>query len=463
MLAVFDNLCFTNSIYTIYDNLDRKINHPKDNIESIKINNFTPIMYNGMKFLMTSFNGLEHLFLNKNNKIVIKYFIDSKTFGDIVLNKHLNLLNIKKFNSNILSDYDSFYDEHTQLLFIKFQDICIEYFDISNFNLTRLLNSSFDKEKVIISFLDYSINKFTFNLEITSNYIYKQKHFTLPTLPYLYTLTDSNPTLPDSTLPFIGCSVVNYNNDLIGIVNSIVNENKVMITPLLSIIRSLKYLENNNLLITNFDYTVETVDKLNLKDTYNLKNVLKITNLIAENTKNIKQNVFITSINEHLIADDGKIIYNDINIPISTYIWLNMFNKINITYFKNVNNELKSKSKTIYLKNWYKISNISLSKLNYFNTKNTFIFELNEKILLIITNYMKEYPAYKNILQKIYDDRFSIKRKKILLFVKLNKNGKHHFELLEDYLSIADINEKLNVSKSLEIKLSNDTIKLVKN
>jgi hypothetical protein len=452
MLAVFDNLYPKNSIYNIYDNLNNKINFPKDTIWPIKINNFTPIMYNGIKLLLTGLNGLEHLFLNKNNKIIIKYFVDEKTFGDIILNKHLNLLSIKKFNSNILSEYDSFYDEHTQLLFIKFQDICIEYFDISNFNLTRLMNTSFDKEKIIISHLDYSINKLTINSEIASNYIYKQKHFTLPTLPYLYTLTDS-------TLPFIGCSVVNYNNDLVGIVNRIVNENKIMITPLLSIIRSLKYLENNSLLITNFDYTVETLDKLNFK------NILKITNLITENSKNKNQNIFITLIDEHLIADDGKIIYNNNNIPFSTYIWLNMFNKININYLKYKNNELISKTKTIYLKKWDKISNISISKLNYFNTKNTFIFELNEKILSIITTYMIEHTDYKSLLQKIYDNKFSIKRKKILLFVKLNKNENenHHFELIEDYLSIADINEKLNVSKSLEIKLSNNIIKLVKN
>ena len=471
MIAVFDNLCPPNSIYTIYENLDNKINFTNtlsglkyNEILSIKIHNFTSIMYNGIKFLLTSFKGLEHLFLDKNNKIIIKYFIDENTYGDIVLNKHLNLLKIKKFNSDILSEYDSFYDEHTQLLFIKFQDICIEYFDISNFNLTRLINSSFDKEKIIISHLDYSIKKLTINAEISSNYIYKQKHFTLPNLPYLYTITDSN-------IPFIGSSVVNYNNELVGIVNCIVIENKIMITPLISIIRSLKYLESNiNVLsIINFDYDVETIDKsnlkneLNLKNEPNLKNVLKITNLITENYKNKNQDIYITSVDDYPIAENGTIIYNDNNIPLSTYTWLNMLNKIKISYLKYKNSELISKTKTIYLKKWEKISNISISKLIYFNTKNTFIFELNEKILSIITDYMVEHPDYKNLLKKIYNDRFSVRRKKILLFVKLKKNNVHHFELIEDYVSIADINEKLNINNSLEIKLNKHSIKLVKN
>jgi len=455
MLGIFDNLFPQNSIYTIYDYLDNKINNPCDEILSIKIYNFTPIIYNGVKFLITTLLGLEHLFLDKNNKIIIKYFLDENTFGDIVLNKHLNLLKIKKFNSDILSEFDSFYDEHTQLLFIKFKDICIEYFDISSYNLTRLMNTSFIKEKIIISNIDYYLNKLTINSEIATNYIYKQKYFTLPSLPYLYTITDS-------TMPLIGSPVINYNNELIGIVNLINIGNKIMITPIISIIRSLKYLESNNLLITNFDYTIETLNISNLKDESNLKNVLKIKNLISKNFRINDQDLFITSINDYLIADDGTIIYNNNNIPLCTYIWLNMFNKININYLKYKNKELITKTKMIYLKKWEKISNILISKLIYFNTSKTFIFELNEKILSIITDYLVK-NNYKNILQKIYDSRFSIKRKKILLFLKLNKNGFHYFELIEDYNSIADINEKLNISKELDIKLSKYSIKLVKN
>jgi hypothetical protein len=447
MLAIFDNLHPPNSLCTIYDNLKNKINNSKDyNPSYIKVHNLTPIMYNQTKLLLTSFMDLEHLFLDKNNKITLKYFIDNKTFGEIILKKHLNLIKIKKFDLYHLSEYDSFYDEHTQLLFIKFQDICIEYFDISSFNLTRLMNTSFNNQKVIISFLDNHINKFDINSNVSSNYTFIEKNFTLPSLPYLSANVNE-------VVPYKGSSVVNYNKELVGIINNTSPEN-VMITPLLSIIRSLKYLEGNILSLINFDFFVKSIEN---------KNVLKITNLITENPKNKNLKIYITSIDDYPISDDGNIIYNGITIPLNTYTWLNMYKKINITYFKYVNNMLVNKSKVIYLKKWEKISNISLSKLNYFNTKNTFIFELNEKILSIIINYLAEHIVYKNILNKIYDNRFSIKRKKILLFVKLNKNNNHHFELIEDYDSIADINEKLNISKSLEIKLSNDTIKLVKN
>jgi hypothetical protein len=453
MLGIFDNLCPPNSLYTFYDDLKKNINKLKDvELTHIKVHNFTPIMYNQTKFLLTSLLGLEHLFLNKNNKIMIKYFIDDKTFGEIILKKHLDLLNIKNFNIDLLSEYDSFYDEHSQLLFIKFQDICIEYFDISVFNLTRLMNTSFSEQKIIISFLDNYINKLDINSNILSDYTFIEKNFTLPSLPYLTIKVND-------LIPYKGSSVVNYNNELIGIVNNSNPDNIINITPLLSIIRSLKYLEgkNSKLLLIGFDFVVKSIEN---------KNVLKITKLITENPKNKNLNIYITSIDDYLISDDGNIIYNGRNIPLNTYIWLNMDNKIDnkidITYFKYVNDMKVNKTKSIYLKKWDKISNISLSKLNYFNTKNTFIFELNEKILSIIINYLAGDIDYRNILTKIYDNRFSIKRKKILLFVKLKKNN-HHFELIEDYDSIADINEKLNISKSLEIKLSNDTIKLVKN
>jgi hypothetical protein len=455
MLAVFDNLHSKNSLLDIYDKLNNKINYPNE-VEktTIKIFNLTPIFYKGIKFLITSFLGLEHLFLNRNNKIIIKYFFEDETFGNIIINKHLNLLNIKKFNLDFFQEYDSFYDEHTQLLFIKFQDICIEYFDISDFNLNRLINTSFKNQKVNISFIDNSVNKITIETEILSDYIFKNKYFTFHDLPYLTALTQTY-------LPRKGAPVVNYNNDFIGIVNYISSGNKIMITPLMNIIRSLKYLESKvNILYTlDFDYIVEKIE--NLDDKSSLKNVLKITKNITDNSK--ISNIYIMSVDDNLISDNGNIIYNDINIPLKTYIWLNMLNKINITYLKYEDTKFITKKKIIYLKKWYKISNISVSKLNYFNTKNKFIIELNEKILSIIVNYLNNNPNYITILDKIHNDRFSILRKKILLFIKLNKNSNHHFELIEDYVSIADINEKLNTTKSLEIKLSNDIIKLVKN
>jgi len=454
MLGIVDNL-HNDFLCNIYEKIDNRINKSDDTKSSVKIINFTPIIYNGKKFLITSLFGLEHLFLNKNNKIFIKYFIDENTYGNIILNKHLNLLNIKKFNIDFIEKYDSFFDEHTQLLFIKFQDICIEYIDISNFNLPRLINTLYNDQKITISFLDNSITQSNIDTTISSDYIYKHKYFTFHELPYLITFCHSN-------IPRKGSRVINYNNELVGIVNNVILGNKIMITPLMSIIRSLKYLEHNNnsMFTIGFDYVVEKIEKISHSSHYN-NNVLKITKNITDNSKD--NEIYITSIDNNFIADDGKIMYNDNNIPLKTYIWLNMLNKININYLKYKNNELKTKTKLIYLKKWDKISNISISKLNYLNTKNSFIFELNEKILSIINNYLIEHTKYNSILDKIYNDRFSIKRKKILLYVKLNKNGEHHFELIEDYISIADINEKLNMSKSLEIKLSNDIIKLIKN
>ena len=247
MLAVFNNLFSQNSLFTIYDNLKNKIyNYKNLEIPHIKVYNFIPIIYNKKKFLLTSLEGLENLFLDKkNNKILLKYFIDDNTNGEIILNKHLNLLNIKNFNIDYINEIDSFYDEHARLLFIKFQDICIEYIDISNFYLTRLLNTSFKDEKIIISFIDNDIKKINIDTKISSDYIYIDKYFTLPPLPYLTINNYSNISV------YKGSMVNNYNNDFIGIINSIYKEN-LLITPLLSIIRSLKYLEGSNSIILFF-------------------------------------------------------------------------------------------------------------------------------------------------------------------------------------------------------------------
>ena len=446
MLAIFDNNLTFNSIFTIYDYLDKKINNIKETQPLIKIYNLTPIIYKNMKFLVTSFLGLEHLFLEKNREINIKYFLDDKTFGDIKLTRYYNLLKKKNIDFDFYSNYDCFYDEHSQLLFIKFQDICIEYLEISHFNLTRLMHYNHTDEHVIIDFIDNSIKKNTFNNKISSNYIFKHKYVTLPPLPYLTINTNND------ILPYKGSSIVNLNNDLIGIVNYLIDE-CIIITPLLSIIRSLKYFKNNVINTLFFDYTVEIHNEIN---------ILKINNLITTNSKKskiINQNISICSLDNYNFDSDGNIIYNKNNkFPIYTYIWLNMINKIKITYFTDDKN---IETKIVILKKWDKISNIQISKLKYINNKNTYIFELNEKILSIIKNYMFYNIEYHHLLHKINNNKFSSKRKNILLLIKIKKN-KHFIDIIDEYNSLTEISTKLNSIDQLEINLLDKKVRLFK-
>jgi hypothetical protein len=66
MLAVIDNINKPNSINTLYEDIENKIYNTKNKIKyDIILHNLTPIKYKNMKFLVTSLNGLEHLFLDK--------------------------------------------------------------------------------------------------------------------------------------------------------------------------------------------------------------------------------------------------------------------------------------------------------------------------------------------------------------------------------------------------------------
>ena len=271
----------------------------------------------------------------------------------------------------------------------------------------------------------------------------------MPPLPYLTINTNND------ILPYKGSSIVNLNNDLIGIVNYLI-DGCIIITPLLSIIRSLKYFENNVINTLFFDYTVEIHNEIN---------ILKINNLIttnskkSKNTKIINQNISICSLDNYNFDSDGNIIYNKNNkFPIYTYIWLNMINKIKITYFTDDKN---IETKIVILKKWDKISNIQISKLKYINNKNTYIFELNEKILSIIKNYMFDNTEYHHLLHKINNNKFSSKRKNILLLIKIKKN-KHFIDIIDEYNSLTEISTKLNSIDQLEINLLDKKIRLFK-
>jgi hypothetical protein len=480
MLAVIDNINKSKSINTLYEDIENKIYKKKSEIKyDIILHNLTPIKYKDMKFLVTSLNGLEHLFLDKNRKIVIKYFLDKENYGDITLKKNLNLLKNKEKNDKFKSlydyKYDSFYDEHTNLLFIKFQDICIKYFDLEDIKIERLLSNNYINKNIYIKYINHEIDNILINHKISSNLKFNNKFMSFPPIPYLTIDTDEQ--------PFKGSKIIDENNNLIGIVNNFTN-NKIIITPLLNILRSLKYFEGYSIKSLFFNYKVVNMQTSTLENFKN-RNLLLITKyydskINRNNIENIfEKNNIIYSINDNYFDNEGNIKFNELNIPIYSYLWLFMFKKVEIKFIPkikliNVNFEeekiilnesnfedLNLKKIVINLEKLEKINNIKISKLNYINTNDIYIFELNEKIISIIKNYMIINRQFHSVLDKIYENRYSEKIKNILLYLRIKKNV-HVIDIIEGYKSIYSIEKQLSKLDDLEIIINDDKIKLLK-
>ncbi len=479
MLAVIDNINKPNSINTLYEDIENKIYNTKNKIKyDIILHNLTPIKYKNMKFLVTSLNGLEHLFLDKNRKIIIKYFLDKENYGDITLKKNLNLLKNKQKNDKYKSlydnKYDSFYDEHTNLLFIKFQDICLKYFDLEDIKIERLLSNIYINKNIYIEYINHEIDNITINKKISCNLMFNNKYMSMPPVPYLAIDADEK--------PFKGSKITDENNNLIGIVNNFTN-NKILINPLINILRSLKYFEGNAIKSLFFNYKVVNMQSNIIKDLKN-KNLLLITKFydskINRNNENIfEKNNLIYSINDYNFDDGGNIIFNELNIPIYSYLWLFMFKKVEIKFIPNTtlininveeekiilndsNFQNFSLNKIeINLQKLEKINNIKISKLNYINTDNIYIIELNEKIISIIKNYMIINRQFHSVLDKIYENRYSEKIKNILLYLRIKKNM-HVIDVIEGYKSIYSIEKQLSKLDDLEIIINDDKIKLLK-
>ncbi len=479
MLGVIENITRPNSINTFYEDIKNKIyNLESEKKSQILIHNLTPIKYKNMKFLVTSLNGLEHLFLEKDKEIKIKYFINKDNYGDIILKKYLNLLDVKKFSEDYFLQYDSYYDEHTNLLFIKFQDICIKYFDVEDVNIERLIYNKLINENIYIKFIDHTINNKIMNDKISDNYKFSNKFLSLPPIPYLTINTNND------KFPLDGSQVVDENNNLIGIINYIIDR-KIIIIPLLNIVRSLKYFEGNVIKSLFFDYKVIRtkindvgINKIR-NDYYSLMVTKFYGNKKGRHGKVFHKHNLIYTINNNIFDSEGNIELEGVNIPIYTYLWLKMEEKVNINFIpnsilNNVNFEEENiiledsnfinihyKTKELFLKKLEKINSIRISRINYLNTNDIYIIEINEKILSIIKNYMIQNEYLHPILDKIYNYRYSENATNMLLYLRIKKN-KHIIDIIEDYNSIQSLEKKLSKISNLEINFNNSKLRLLK-
>ena len=75
---------------------------------------------------------------------------------------------------------------------------------------------------------------------------------------------------------------------------------------------------------------------------------------------------------------------------------------------------------------------------------------------------MIQNKQFHSILDKIYENRYSDKSRKILLYLRIKKNNKHVIEIINEYKSIHSLEKKLSKLKDLEIIINDDKIKLLK-
>ena len=218
------------------------------------INNFIPIRYKSYFLLLTSLKDLDGNLLENNiNKIILKF--NNKKY-EIILENVISFHDHEYFDFTI--NYDAYIDSHTKLLFINFKSDELEYYDFTNLEFNNHIN--YNNENKLINYVYYKNNE--------KNKIYKflnlefkwfDKWFNLPPIPYFFDYNDDN-NKKEGTPIYI-------KDELLGIINEN-NNNNIIITPTISIIRSLQYLDNKKLNIFSFNAITIKLNLLRNKISY---------------------------------------------------------------------------------------------------------------------------------------------------------------------------------------------------
>jgi hypothetical protein len=380
-----------------------------------------PITYNRCSYLLTLFNNLEGLLLDE--EISVSIYVNKKR----KIIKTIN--NIKDLHKNEIVSNDSFYDSHTSLLFINFQDISIEYVELDSYVVSSLLMQEYKNENVQVSYFNNYLDTITSTGTIIDNYNYDPLDigFILPPIPHLQCLL--------SAKPLSGSPVYNRNNQLCGILSYGSDDDCRIykIIPTILIIKSLE--KNKNIYIFN-ESTIFTniVNSPHIKEEKGL--------YIVENsntTKKLKKGYVITSINGCSIATNDTIIIetNELNLtntnnkivmPINTYTWLVSLEQITI-------NKIKTHDMEDILQNYAENSEDSIS-ININITSKKYV---NKVKLYNINN--PTYKAYEPIYTKYKSGYILDVNEHIIKLLKLNSKGENDILL---YLWNNRFNEKAN-------------------
>lgn len=491
MLLKIDN------IINKYEDIGLKLN----NLEKQEPNNIyyygTTVKFKNNYYILTCLDELEFII---KNAFKIKIFFnnkDEKIFFTQVIYSHLSLID---GDLNNWESYDCLYDSHLDLLFIKIHDInkFENYVDLNSIKIQNLININNINKNIIFESIKNDNDKYDFITQLENdiisceNYLWFKDHYCLPEIPYFKTNKND--------LDILKGSKVTIDDEFIGIFTGI-RDNLNLILPLIAIIRSLDYLNGNKLLLLNINTintSFEIKDKFNnnTKPEYGLcisnDYYDKLFNLTSKEKKNsvddnknykcFKKGNILLRIDDHQINQHGNLIIENIFIPFKSYIWLtkktfdididiNNNDKNNkllsnetlkIEYFKNkiftidnienkdyiditqdnINDKYIFEINTVYhkLKSDIKIG-INLSDFKFEEYDNTYIFELNEKIIHVLEDLL-EKSEYYDIKNYIQNNIFEKTNKKILMIILFEYENSPKLKILKNYNNLDDYNNK---------------------
>lgn len=419
----------------IYDNIRKSINikygyETSDNSDILV--NAIPIKFYGEHYILINYANIEISGLELNNKsYCIEYIVDEEINGEITIN---NVYCVHEIYSKIIpKEGDCYYDEHLNIMFIKFQDIRIEYIDINNSDL-ELYN--INNNNINFIWLDNSLKKNIYSTKI-SEIFFENKFISLPKVPLILSNIQQNEL--NVELPMTGTKVVDDKNNFIGMV-SYSNSKNIVIIPVVVLFRFFDYINYNPICVFNDDLILT---KIVFGDEREHKYGLYYkSEKSKKNVGHYYEEKIILKIDYKTIDKKGMIVMDKYCVPSSTYMWLfSKRNKINVQglYIKDKSTFRLQKNDNTYLLLFHDIDKVkyinyyiklksfhnntlSSSKLNFVKYKKKYMLEVNEKImqiLKIIFNTTDDYDYFydyiiknkisKNKIIVIINDRLEIK------------------------------------------------------
>jgi hypothetical protein len=434
--SIYNNI--QNNIKNIYD-IDTSYN---DDI----IMNAIPIKYNDEYYIFANLAKLEISAISYHKKSYnVEIIINDKQRHIINI---ANVISVHQINSKIIpNDGDCFYDEHLNIMFIKFRNIHIEYIDITldNFTLERL--EKLNNINIIFKWLNNLCENKIINSS-ENKLIFQDDFIDLPKIPVLSSNSQTIDELIDCDLinyPCTGASVFSETSDFIGMV-SYSDKETIITIPVILLKRTLEYLDNkpickNDLIV--YPIQINYLDDPEIND-FGLYYKKKSKKYDIHQNYNI-----ITLIDGYIISPIGDLIINNLEFSLSTYLWLMTINdklklksikksilkdtkifkkridcNLKFMYFINLK---KYKEEMTFINYEIKINkslnkSLSVSNLNFINYNNKIMIELNEKIMQLlkpvmqttdILDYLYDYVIEKNKYNEkiilIIDDRLNIK------------------------------------------------------
>lgn len=232
--------------------------------------------------------------------------------------------------------------------------------------------------------------------------------------------------------------------------------------------------------IDNNDIKQHELEQHNLKQNIDKKN--KLINITKENAKILLKKNILCSIDNFKINSSGYLITNSKKftniIPLKSYIWLyksRLNNTLKIEYLPNnmykinlieltreyltiddsyITKKISISKNIILLDNYHNdynnISSITPNEIKYIRYNNKILIELNEKIIFLLKEIIKEKPYYyQNIFEKIFTQRYNFNNKKIIIGMDIN-DRLPILKIINNYKNFNDIINKYNTKKELK-------------